>query len=160
MSKTVSVTGQTELVARMRRIRSKLPNAMAGVDVERLLLSRVLRRFENSVSPDGVAWPALKESTVRRKKLLGARRPEKALERTERLVRGIRIISGSTSGLLVANTGLGFRIGVDDPVAAIYGRLHQQGHGSLPQRKFMGLSASDVSAVTAFTRRRIKDLVE
>lgn len=160
MSERVVVTGQAALVARMRRIRNGLPDAIFGIDIEQLLLRRVLHRFEQSVAPDGAQWPALKETTVRRKKWLGSRRPDKALERTEKLVRSIRVISGGTRGLLAASTGIGFRIGVSDHDAAAYGRLHQYGIGDhLPARPFIGISSGDVAAVRAFAQRRLRTLV-
>ena len=150
-----SVLGQSELVARMQRVRDNVKDTLLAGDVERLLLLRVRRRFEASTSPDGGAWPALAASTIRRKKYLGVARPEKALERTGALRDSIGVIPGVTDGLIVFNTGFGFRIGVRDPDVALYGRLHNEGIGQR-QRRFLGMSSGDVGAIRVAAARKLK----
>jgi phage gpG-like protein len=100
----------------------------------------------------------LKQITIRIKKSQGAPFPEKPLLRTGRLFNAIQAIRINAS--FQSNTGLGFRIGVTDPEAAKYGRLHDQGLSTRTvQRKFMGVSARDAKALTDLIRREVRKLI-
>jgi phage gpG-like protein len=159
MSDSRQVLGSKALLAKLRRVSAAASGVVGDVELERLLLSRVRARFEQGVSPDGTPWPGLMESTVASKKRHGFRRPEAPLQATGRLLQSIQIIHGSNEGLLAGNTGAGFRIGISDKIAAVYGRLHNYGIGQ-ERRQFIGLGRLDVVAVSGLLRRRLKSIAK
>lgn len=160
------VTGQRKTVARIKRTVSAAVGIVDEAGLQKLLLARVKARFEQTVSPDGIPWPSLDPSTIRRKTQLGLTRPSQPLWGKGTLYQSINIIRGSSAGLLAGSTGAGFRIGVKDvgrdprPGALApheYGRIHNYGLGVV-QRQFMGLSPADVASVAGYLKRRLKSI--
>ncbi len=150
------VLGRAALIARMRRISANMPDIVSGEQVQNLMLRRTLDRFDSGVSPENTPWPPLEKSTIERKERGGYPYPKKPLHRTSLLRDSIAIIHGLTTGLLVSNTGLGFRIGVDNAEASEYGRLHNRGEGGQKLRKFLGVGYLDTESVRALVARNLK----
>ena len=160
------VIGQRKTIARIKRTVDAVVGIVDEVGLQKLLLARVKARFEQTVSPDGAAWPSLDPATIRRKTQLGLSRPSQPLWGKGKLYQAINVIRGSSAGLLAGNTGAGFRIGVKDtgrdprPGALSppeYGRIHNYGLG-VTQRQFMGLSPADVASVAGYIKRRLKSI--
>ena len=155
-----SINGHKKLVQRLARVRSVLPTAVAGSGVQELLLKRVLSRYDREVTPDGLPWPPLAASTIRTKKTKGYP-TDKMLVASGTLRKSIGVIGGSTLGLTVVNTGLGFRIGVrpetnpEGRLAPVYGKLINKGLGTV-RRRFLGVNSADVKSVQEYARRQIK----
>lgn len=151
------VIGGAEVARRLKALRTGIRATLQDSQVADLLEKRVRGRFAEGVDPNNNPWPGLMESTVERKYREGVKEPKALLRATDRLYNSIKIIQGGVAGLLAGNTGLGFRIGVSDPYAASYGRLHNFGIGQ-EKRQFIGLSRLDVIAVSAYVRRRLKSI--
>lgn len=145
--------GTREVLRRIALVREATGGLVTREGMQTLLLKRVRERFSQGVSPDGTPWAVLKNSTRARKKSSGEVKP---LVRTGLLRDSIDIIKSFTTGLIVGNTGYGFRIGVLDEEAAKYGKLHNYGLGGQTQRRFLGLGASDLASVKGYATRRIK----
>lgn len=95
------------------------------------------KAFEKERDPKtGAAWRPLKPSTVSARRRRG--KAGKKLQVTGRLVNSITTRTTSTSA----------RIGTN----LIYANVHNQGFGSIPQRRFLGFSTISV--------RRIRRLAE
>lgn len=159
MTNTRQVQGAAELVRRLQRIRVASVGVVTDAQISNLLIQRVRARFKQGVSPDGTPWAGLLESTIESKTRHGFAKPRELLQATGRLLAALKVIQGSNAGVLTGNTGLGFRIGVADPVAAQYGRLHNYGIGQ-EKRQFIGLSRLDVVAVSSLLRRNLKSIAK
>lgn len=162
------VVGQRATLQRIKRKVDATKGVLDESGLKRLLLSRIQSRFQQTVSPEGLPWPGLTPGTVRQKKQRKLEKPETPLWGTGTLYRAINIIQGSSAGLLGVSTGAGFRIGVVDtrrpsrpgglsPVE--YGRIHNYGLGQA-ERRFIGLSASDVDSVARYINRRLKSIAK
>jgi phage gpG-like protein len=152
------VTGTQELIRKLQRINQVAVGVVAEKQLQDLLVRRVKGRFDEGVSPDGSPWAGLMEATVSRKRRKGSPRPDALLQDTRKLRNSIGVISGGNTNLLASSTGLGFRIGVRDPLAARYGRLHNFGMGGQEKRQFLGIGASDVRSVRDFISRRLQSI--
>lgn len=157
MSDTSKVRGSASLIQKIQKVRAAALDIVQDGQIPLLLEARMQARYEHEVSPDGVPWPKLKASTIARKRRAGYRNPEKILQATGRLLASFKIIQGSNVGLLAASTGAGVRIGIADPEAAVYGRLHNYGYGQ-KVRRFIGLSRLDALSVSNYLRRRVKSI--
>lgn len=151
-------TGQTALVSRLKRVRENFSTIVRDVRLDEWMLRRQTTRYDKEVNPDGTPWAPLLDQTIKRKKRAGSNGP--TLVRSGKLRKAVDIIVGSRTGLFAIDTGLGFRVGVNDPDAAIYGRVHNQGlySGQIKRhqkrRRFIGLSPLDVTSAKALLRRR------
>jgi hypothetical protein len=155
-----TITGQKRLVSRIKRIRNGLPPVLDDESAKQLLIRRIRARFIAEVSPDGTPWAPLAAKTVANKKRKGRGAPEKKLIDSRSLYRAFGEISSSAGGLLAFSTGAGFRIGVDDPEVAEYGRIQNYGNSRIPARPFIGLSPQDVESYVRAIRRKLNRLVE
>lgn len=160
MADTRQVKGATAFIQKLKRVRAASVGVVSDPQIQNLLLRRVRGRFAQGVSPDGTPWPGLLESTIAAKRRKGSRNPSALLQDSCRLFGALQIIQGGNAGLLAGNTGLGFRIGIDDPVAAEYGRLHNYGLAGQEQRQFIGISRLDVVAVSSLLRRNLKSIAK
>lgn len=160
MINTPQVQGADALVQKIKRVRAAAVGVLTDPQIENLLIRRVRARFAQGVAPDGTPWPGLLESTIASKRRHGFKKPEALLQASGRLFAALQIIRGNNTGLLSGNTGAGFRIGINDPVAAEYGRLHNYGLGGQEQRQFVGLSRLDVVAVSGLLRRNLKSIAK
>lgn len=160
MSDTPQVQGATALVQKLKRVRAASVGVLTDPQIADLLIRRVRARFAQGVSPDGTPWPGLFESTISTKRRHGTKKPEALLQDSGRLFKALQIIKGSNASLLVGNTGAGFRIGINDPIAAEYGRLHNYGLAGQERRQFIGLSRLDVVAVSGLLRRNLKSIAK
>lgn len=158
MADTRTVTGATAAIQKLHRLRDEVLELAVDQDVRQLLLLRVRGRFEMGVDPQGNPWASLLEKTIEKKRRKGYPYPEKPLQASLRLKNAIAIISGSNQGLFAGATGAGFRIGIEDPIAAQYGRIQNYGTSVLPARKFIGLGPLDTRAVQALLNRRLKSI--
>jgi phage gpG-like protein len=154
-----TVTGHKRLVARLKRIRERLPEVFDDSAAKALLIRRMRARFIAEISPDGIPWPALADSTIARKKKKGITNPAKKLIETGAMYRAFGEISGRNAGLLAINTGLGFRVGIDDPELTMRARVNNYGSFRVPAREFMGLSESDVRSYREAVARRLRNIV-
>lgn len=153
------VLGTNTVLKRLATVRQGAAGLLEDRELAELLLSRIKGRFMQGVAPDGTPWPGLLEGTIAEKRRKGTKHPEQLLYETGRLYNSIKIIQGSNAGLLAGNTGLGIRIGVSDPVAAEYGRLHNYGIGQ-ERRQFIGLSALDLVAVRGKINRKLQSIAK
>lgn len=149
---TPFIRGADRLRQRIETIRATLSVPVVVEDVSTLLEARTLRRFNRQVDPDEKPWPKLTEAGAASKRRSGSG-GAKLLVRSGALRGSIRRIRGG-SGTLSVNTGASARIGIDDPEIAEYARVHQEGLGRLPIRRFLGIGRLDVKAVDSYLRRR------
>lgn len=162
---SVRLSGQQRVLRRLQNARKDFSTIVEDIHLDEWMLKRVLDRFRRGVSPDGGAWPELLPQTIARKKRARAVSMD-PLVRTGRLFKAIDIIIGSRDGLFAVNTGLNARIGVTDPEASEYGRVHNTGlySGQIKRkqkkRRFLGLSPLDVRAVRELLRRRAREILE
>lgn len=157
---TDKVVGTREV---MRKIRAMRDAALAVADdaaLENLLVGRVRGRFVQGVDPSGEPWPGLMESTIARKQRRHKGEPDRLLRDTERLYASLQIVRGSHAGLFAGATGSGFRIGITDARAAVYGRIHNYGLGGQAKRQFLGLGATDIISVRNFINRRLNSIAQ
>ncbi len=153
---SVKITGQKEIVQRLRQARQKMPTIMRDEEVGQFMVDRIKRRFDKEVSPSGEAWAALTDEYAKRK--------EKKYGRARKLVATglmrseIRVIRGSNLDTFAINTGLDVRVGIDSsfPDVQERARAHQYGTGRMAARPFLGLNASDREAVTNKLKRAIQ----
>lgn len=160
MSNTEKVFGSKEVIRKLQRVSSAAAGVVADTQVADLLVRRVRGRFVQGVSPDGRPWAGLLPSTISRKKRKGYKYPTAPLRGSDRLYQSIKVIQGVNTGLLATSTGVGYRIGVSDPVAAQYGRIHNYGFAGQEERRLIGLSALDVIAASNYVRRRLKSIAK
>ncbi len=153
------VIGTKEAVRKLQRVRQAAVGVLGDREISNLLLARIKGRFMQGVAPDGTPWPGLFESTIERKQRAGASKPRTLLYETGRLYNSIKIIQGTNTDLFAGATGIGVRIGVSDPIAAQYGRLHNYGYGQ-EKRQFIGLNQLDVIAVSGMLRRKLKSIAK
>lgn len=152
------ISDHRRIIQRIQNIRERMPQTIQEPQLMAFMERRVKARFIQGVDPEGNRWAALTPATIRIKKAAGSAFPEKPLIRTGRLFNSIQAIR--TNAGFQSVTGLGFRVGVTDPEAAKYGRMHDQ--GLVPrtsQRKFMGVSARDAKALTDLIRREVRKLI-
>lgn len=156
---TQFVRGAERLGRRIATIRRTLNLPDLTDEIGQLLLNRTLRRFKAEVTPDGIPWEPLKESTIRRKRQLGYGDRQK-LQRTDDMRSAIRLIRGGITGAMFTNTGAGVRIAITDPKIAEYARVQNRGSydGRIPARRFLGIGRLDVKAVDSFLRRKAKQV--
>lgn len=159
MNDTPQVKGVSSLASRIKKLREGAVGIVNDSQIATLLESRIRARFEQGVSPDGTPWPGLMQSTIDRKQRKHSRNAKKLLQDTGRLLASLKIIQGGNAGLLAGATGAGVRIGISDPIAAEYGRLHNYGLGQ-EKRRFIGLSKLDVLAVSGYIRRRLQSIAK
>lgn len=148
---TKFVKGADKLAARMRKLSKSIRATVTDGRIPALLLRRTKKRFDKQLDPDEKKWAPLSPATLERRRRGGNLR-RKILHETLTLKQSIAIIKKSA---LFANTGASARIGVNDPVAAAYGRFHQTGEGDLIQRRFLGIGKSDVKAVDLLLEKAI-----
>lgn len=154
--------GTREVMARIGEVRKAIGIGVKDVALVNLLTKRVQGRFMQGVSPQGVPWPGLMLSSIKRKSRDGKNaKPRQVLYATGRLYKSLGPVT-SAAGTFASATGLGIRIGIRDtqriggrPSPAEYGRWHNYGEGGQVERKFIGLSALDLAAVTGMLRRRL-----
>lgn len=153
------VRGAERLGRRINTIRTNLNLPALHNEVGELLHKRFLNRFDREITPDGLPWLPLAESTLRRKRALGYGDANK-LVRTTDMRNAIQIIRGRADGGVFANTGGGLRIGIKDPEIAKYATVHNNGSGGgrTPQRRFLGIGRLDVKAVDSLLRRKAQQL--
>ncbi len=138
---------------------------MREADLGPFMVRRIVDRFDAGVAANGSPWPELEPQTLARRRRAGVRH-SKPLVRTGTLRKAIREISGRADGLYAINTGLGFRIGIADEEAAVYGRVHNLGlySGKIKRRQlkrqFMAVSELDVRAAREKLRRRVRAILE
>ncbi len=147
------VFGASATIQKMTRIANRMKEAVNEAVLQDFLKDRILSRFDAEKDPNGQSWKKLEPSALARRKRAGLS-STKILYATGTLRNSIKVISSVNTGLFALNTGLGFRIGVDDKEASVYGRVHQYGLGR-PQRGFMGVSNRDAVAVQAHLARRM-----
>ncbi len=161
------VVGTQEVVDRLHKLNQAALGVASEEALQKLLVKRVRGRFDQGVAPDGSPWPGLLESTLKRKGYSSAYKggkggvgnQKKLLVRTGKLRDSLGVIPGSNKKLFASATGVGFRIGVNDPVASIYGRMHNYGLGQ-EKRQFIGLGALDLRSVQDFLNRRSKSIAK
>lgn len=153
---TEYVGGAAKLKQRIATIRAALTLPAFSTEIANLIRRRTLDRFDAERDPDNRPWVALAPATIDIKRRLGYGGKGK-LKRTEALRNAIRIIRGG-AGSIFTNTGAGFRIGVQDPKIAAYGKVQNEGDGKIPARRFLGIGRLDVKAVDALLRRKAKQL--
>jgi phage gpG-like protein len=164
---------RTSRVKHIKRKVDSVRGALTGIALEgrleKLMVARVRRRFEQQRDPEGKPWrPVQKESRygAGQNKDLG-----QALLNTKTLYNSIRVLRRDRDrSLLSAATGAGFRIGVNPNLVygtdskyakqravkvAEVGRIHNFGLG-VPKRTFMGVGKDDVRSVEQFLARRMK----
>lgn len=154
--------GTREVVSRISALRKAAGIGLKDAALISLLSDRVRGRFMQGVTPQGVPWPGLMLSTIKRKmRNKEYTRPRQLLYATGRLYESIGPVT-SSAGVFASATGLGIRIGVRDtrringrPSPAEYGRWHNYGKGGQEERRFIGLSSLDLAAVTGMIRRRL-----
>lgn len=154
-----AVIGSAEAVRRIKALRQQAVGILDDGAIASLILARIKGRFMQGVAPDGTPWPGLLETTLERKRRSGGSKPEQLLYQSGRLYNSIKIIKGSSAGILAGATGVSARIGVSDPGAAEYGRLHNYGYGQ-EKRQFIGLNRLDVIAVSGMLRRKLKSIAK
>lgn len=155
-----AVVGTQELIRKLQRVNQKALGVVTEPELQNLLVRRILGRFDQGVDPEGSPWPGLMASTIKRKQRSGHGNAGSILKESGRLRNSIGVVAGSNQGLLASSTGLGFRIGVNDPVAAKYGRLHNSGIGGQEKRQFLGIGSLDVRSVRDYINRRLKSIAE
>lgn len=157
------MTTDTRFVRGADRLRRRIASIRRSIDlpdmteqIGELIYLRTMRRFDQEVDPDGKPWPKLKAETEKRKirQGLGSR---KMLVASGQLRDSIKLIRGGV-GSTFFNTGVGLRIGVQDPEVAKYARVHQQGLGEIPARRFLGIGRLDIKAVDSLLRRKARQL--
>ena len=153
---TTLVRGTERLLARIKLIRETIDPPGLMDDIANLIKKRVLQRFDRQVDPNGVKWRPLEPSTIARKRR-GGYGGKAALVRTGKLRDSIKVIRGQ-AGSRYTNTGLGFRIGIENPEIAKYAAVQNRGSRHVTARKFLGIGRSDIAAVEALLRRRVKRL--
>lgn len=151
------VLGTAQVVRSIADVRRAAVGILGDAELAALINKRVKARFMQGVSPDGTPWPGLDTKTVERKTRAGVKKPTQLLYATGRLYNSIKIIQGSNAGLLTTNTGIGVRVGVSDPFAAMYGRFHNYGIGQ-EERQFIGLGRLDLVAVKGMLARKLKSI--
>ena len=150
------VRGADRLQRRIAAIRRSINLPEMTNEIGTLIYARTMRRFDREVDPDEKPWPELKEDTRKRKirEGLGVR---KMLVASGDLRRSIKLIRGGL-GTTFFNTGAGVRIGVEDKKVAQYARVHQQGLGEIPARRFLGIGRLDIKAVDSLLRRKARQI--
>ena len=170
MIKTKGVQGQQQIVARMRHIASRIPDALTDQQVENHLVERIKKRFESEVGPDGKPWsreyaqpPRGRKSWPERKRAKGYR--NKVLQATGALLESIGVVRRN-AGSFATGTGLGFSIGVDPSAVGyrgipviVYARLHHFGLDRQTKRPFLGTSTDDLTSVRRFVARRANRII-
>lgn len=151
---TQFVKGAEKLATRIRTIRATLAVSVLENEIGQLLLRRTLDRFDREVDPDNKPWTPLAPSSLERRRRSGGKQGKKILVQSGAMRGAIRRIRGSASGLVAANTGAGFRIGVDDQEQTGKALAHQKGTSSIPVRRFLGIGRLDIKAVDGLLRRR------
>lgn len=137
-------------------LREAINNGTANIANTRDLMREIglamkagtVRRFQNSVGPDGEAWEPVKEGS--RKNRRGRARP---LLDTGRLRRSLAI--SATAAEVHVGSNL------------IYARIHQLGGQAGPGRRvaiaarpFLGLSEEDIDEITDLIRRHLQGSFE
>lgn len=148
---TKFVKGADKLAARLRKLSVSIRKTVTDGRIPALLLRRTKKRFDKQLDPNERKWEPLSPNTLVRRRSGGNLR-RKALHETLRLKQSIAIVKKSS---LFSVTGASARIGVNDPVAAAYGRFHQTGEGDLVQRRFLGIGKSDIKAVDLLLEKAI-----
>lgn len=156
-----AVKGDKALLARIATIQEGIGPLVSRQRLGDFLLRRMLARFDREEDPDGRKWKA--RSTAKRA------RSHKLLNETGELRSSIGVLGGEGGTGFGVNTGAGFRIGVRAHSVtdshgrtinpAVYGKVHQQGNGHVPQRRFLGIGALDVKAVDSLLRREMAKLI-
>lgn len=148
------IVGTRALIAHFKKIRLALPGTLNDPGLQQVLVRRFRKRFDERRSPDGNYWKPLAEVTVLRKKRAGYSYPDRPLYATGSLRKSINVVRGVTTGLIVTNTGFGFRLGVTNIKQARYGFYHQHGVG-VPERRFIGLSNEDIDVVVSYVGKKL-----
>lgn len=142
------VEGHNQLRARLQGIRERMVGVVSSDTVMSFMERRIKERFKKGVDEEANPWPKLSPLTVKKK---GHALP---LQRTRTLLDSIAAVRQGNAGYQTS-TNLGFRIGVLDPEAAKYGRLHDQGIGQ-KRRRFFGLGTRDAKALTDLMLREMR----
>jgi phage gpG-like protein len=161
----VTLSGASKLKRRIDHIGTGVREMLGREQLADFILRRIQERYLQETDPSGNRWRALSPNTK-----AGAQ----ILLKKGNLFKQIGYIAGSNQGKLASATGLGFRIGIRplqvvetsrngvsrivDP--SVYGRVHQFGSGRVPQRRFLGISKLDISAVSKKVHRELRDLIE
>jgi phage gpG-like protein len=140
---------------RIRRLMKNLPAAMSArsvkAEVGELLVRRIKKRFKQGVDSNGKRW----------EKKADKNRTPATLTKSGRLYKSIDLAKGAAGGTFIVSKG-GFRIQADatNPRDGFsYGREHQLGLNNMPVREFLGVSDSDVRAVSSKLKRMIDKTV-
>lgn len=161
MTDTRFVHGAERVRRRIQSIQRATQVALHSGLLENLLLQRIKERFRRGVDADGKPWPALKDTTTKRKSYqYDGKGP---LFRTGDLFRAIQIIQGTNEGSFAVSTGAGFRIGIsgdNEDIAEYaraqnYGFFHYRSLKRVPARRFLGIGELDRKAVDSLLRRVI-----
>lgn len=160
MATRKAVTGDKALLARIATIQSGVGTLVSRERLGAFLLRRMLDRFDREEDPTGKRWASRSANTKGSHKLLN---------RTGVLRSSIGVLGGAGGTGFGVATGAGFRIGVRAHTVkdssgrainpAIYGKVHQQGNGRVPQRRFLGIGALDIKAVDSLLRREMAKLI-
>lgn len=155
---TKFVRGADRLSQRVKTIRNAIVLPAMVEEITDLLLKRTQKRFDRQVDPNENRWPALKESTISTKKRLGFG-DKPPLVRTRAMRDAIHAIRGGL-GTTYFRTGVGSRIGIEDPEIAEYAKVQNKGLKShnIPARRFLGIGALDIKAVDSLLRRKARQL--
>ena len=155
---TKYVGGVRKLAQRIATIRENLAVPPMVTEIGELLLKRTLKRFDDEVDPDGRRWTPLAHETLMRRRRNPSARGTKILNATGKMRASIKRLLGDPHGAFAVATGAGFRIGVADPLQADKARVHQNGTPRVPQRRFLGIGKTDITAVDGLLRRRAAKL--
>jgi phage gpG-like protein len=159
----VKVLGATELRAKLARVGQNVPKfVLSQKGLGALLIREMKKRFRQQVDPSGKPWKPLNKRS---------RKGRRLLYQTGSLYDAIGVIEGGEATGFASPTGAGFRIGIKSKKrmersaagrysrqvdTAVYGRVHQLGQNGIPQRRFIGLSASDRVLVAQFMKQQLK----
>lgn len=164
MSSGITVTGQQKIIRKLAKARQEFSTIVRDVELGAFIERRILDRFDAGVDANNRPWADLLPQTYERRKRAGVF-SNKPLVRTGALRRAIHQITGRADGLYAINTGLGFRVGIDDEEVAAYGRTHNLGtfSGQIKRkqlkRQFLAVSELDVRAARAKLDREVRRII-
>ncbi len=158
------VVGVQELRRKLDLIRRDVPKILSRERLGQFLLRRMRARFLEEKDPDGKPWKPLSPNSKEGAQLL---------VQTGNLFKSMDVMGADRGGYSLS-TGFGFRIGIKSRRyterfsrggsrtvdTAVYGRAHQLGNGHVPQRRFIGIGASDVRSVSELLRRELRRAVQ
>ena len=154
---TPVITGKVNARKLKRKLRVEQKKVQRTLNQEKIgqrLVKRMKERTRKGIDADLKAFRPLAASTIERRKRSGNESVKPLLD-TQALVESIQVINGNVASGARVNTGFSFRIGAPakNKYGEEYGKYHQLGTATIPQRKFLGVNRLDSRSISRMLKR-------